>query len=311
MRDGRRIKGLVVDEYRDRIILSTGEGEKTLMKSDIRSVFYSSEEDSLMREAFEYFNRGRLVEAYNVFGGVLELDPDNERARDMRMHIRGSMESSAREKFLAPADREKAGHSDMSRDGTEPRLEKVLGLYLEEGERNVIVSRVEKGLYLSSEGEIELGDRIVKIGGILTAFMDIEEVSSLLMAQGEVKLTVERTVFPELSSRRGILGRILYGRYRNILGAALKLYRQGITVKDVIPGGAFDLAGIRDGDLVLRIEGENTRYMPMTEVFDIVTRNRGRTIEIVIHRDMTIWRKADPVKNKSFVPLDKRHEIRL
>lgn len=293
MRDRRRIKGLVVDEYADRIIVSTGDGEKTLMKSDVQSVLYSSEEDSLMRKAFGYLDRGRPVEAYNMFGNVLEISPDNDRARDMRIYIRGSMESAIRENFSGTMLREKAGHAGIRSTGAGSQAGKTLGFHLEKGEKNVIVRDVKKDLALYSAGDLEPGDRIVKVGGIFTAFMDPEEVYGLLLAKTEVNLTLERTVFPEIPYRRGILGGLFSGRYRNMLGAALKLYRQGITVEDLVRGGTFCLAGIREGDLVWSIDGKSTRYMPVSEAVDVISRNRGRTIEIVVRRNMTLWRKAN------------------
>jgi len=45
MKDGKRIKGLILDEFKDRIVVSTVEGEKIIMISDIESAIYSSEEN--------------------------------------------------------------------------------------------------------------------------------------------------------------------------------------------------------------------------------------------------------------------------
>jgi C-terminal processing protease CtpA/Prc len=293
LKDGQKVKGLILDEYKDRVVVSTLYGERTLMKKDIRSAFYSSEEKALMQKASNHLRKGQQVEAYRTYSRVLELEPDNEQAKERLSYLKNSIESSVMSKLVKRTADKQDISSDDPNGGSYSSSGTYLGFSLAEGGKNAFVKEVDNTFFGVRDGRIKAGDRIVRAGGELTAFMDLEEVTRLLSAPGGVSMTIERDVFPELSSCRGIFARMPYISYKKVIGASLKLYSDGITVRGVVPGAPFDLAGIQDGDLVWRINGRNTRYMPTADVIGIIEGSRGETIELVIRRDITLWRKSE------------------
>ena len=54
LNDGKEKKGIVVEDYTDRIVLSTYEGEKTLFKKNISKVVYDLTEQNLVKLGDKY-----------------------------------------------------------------------------------------------------------------------------------------------------------------------------------------------------------------------------------------------------------------
>lgn len=291
LKDGRRVKGLILEEFKDRILISTSEGEKTLLKKDIRSAVYSSEEKNLIQKGNNLVKKGKPIEAYYVFKEVLEVNPDSEEAKERMYYLKGFIETKAKKKPLDKA-REKYSEETSKMESNISLVKEELGLSLKEEGKYVYIDEISEKVPGSEEGKLEKDDRIVSVWGEMTSFMGAEEVATLLLMPGEVKIIIERTAFPRLAYSERFFKRFLYPAYRKIIGSSLELDKKGIIVRDLIPDGAFSKAGIKDGDLVFRIKGKNTRYLPLPEVIKIIEVSQGEKIEVVIRRGVTLWRKA-------------------
>lgn len=291
LKDGTRVKGLILEEFKDRVLVSTPKGEKTILKSNIRSAVYSSEEKSLIQKANNLVKKGKPVEAYYVFKDVLEVNPENEEARERMYYLKGFIETKAKRKPLDEA-RAKYGEGTSGIKNASTLVEEELGLFLKEEDNHIFIEEVSKEAPGAEKGELKKGDRIVSVWGEMTSFMSAEEVARLFLMPGEIRVVIERSVQPFLAYSKGFFRGILYPAYRGIIGASLKLYKRGIIVRGIIPRGAFSSVGIKDGDLLFRIKGKNTRYLPLPEVVRIIERSQGEEIEVVIRRDVTLWRKA-------------------
>ena len=57
-RDNKELKGIILQDYKDRVLLSTVDGETTLMKADIRELYYDSEEQNLIKLAEQSREKG-------------------------------------------------------------------------------------------------------------------------------------------------------------------------------------------------------------------------------------------------------------
>ena len=82
LRDRNKVKGLIVDEYVDRIVVSTFEGEKTILRKDIKDIQYENEETRLLKLGDEATARGKYKNAIYYYQAVLKLNPDSVAARD-------------------------------------------------------------------------------------------------------------------------------------------------------------------------------------------------------------------------------------
>lgn len=295
LKSGKKVKGLILDEFKDRIVLSTADGEKTIIKSDIRSAVYDSEEKALMRMGENQLKRGQYIKAYHTFEKVVELDPDLEKARERRNYLRSYLETKTRYDVVDDLNTRKERYEGAEGKIPVREVEEELGLVLAPGDKYVSIESIRGRGRSRSGPSLAPGDRIVAVWGELTAYMGVDEVAELLLAPGEVKFTVERDVHPGLSSAGKLSGVFLRTRYKRIAGAELKLKTEGVIVENIIPGGPFETAGIRKGDLVYRISGRNTRYMPMAELVKIIEENQNRKIDLVIRRDITLWRKEQDI----------------
>lgn len=291
LKDGEKIKGLILDEFKDRIVISTVEGEKAIMKSRIKSAVYNDEEKAILRKAKNQEARSQYVKAYYTYAKALELNPDLEEARKRLDYLKGFLETKTRDDVISKIVSRKERFEDAS--GTTPlkRVSDELGLDLSSSDKYIFVEDIRNNASEQVRSSVRPGDMIVSVWGGLTAYMDADEVAEMLLSPGEINLTIERKEAPILTSSASFFGGILFSRYKKIIGASLDLKKEGLVVEKVSSGGPFDKAGIKKGDLICRINGNNTRYMPMSEIIDTVKKNQDKKIEVDIRRDITLWRK--------------------
>ncbi|MGB2630752.1 MAG: PDZ domain-containing protein [Candidatus Omnitrophota bacterium] len=288
LRDGERIKGLILDEFKDRVVVSTVEGEKSIMKSDIRSAIYDDEAKALLRKGRNQAKQMKYVEAYQTLTKAVQLDPDLNEARDQLNFLQGYLENMMRNDIAGSIKDRREKFQGVEGETLDDRLTDQLGITLVSNGKYVFVYKVVDE---STAGALRPGDRIVSVWGELTAYMDEEQVAGVLLESKECKLVTERTLTPRFSMSSSIMGNIFTNGYMGIIGARLKLLKKGVIVESVTPGGSFEMSGIREGDVLHRIRQKNTRYMPMRDIIAFIKDNQNREVEIVIQRDVTLWKK--------------------
>jgi len=292
LKDGKRMKGLILDEYSDRVVFSTVEGEKTIMKSDIRSAVYDSEAKAMMQKGRNQQKKGQHIKAYYTYEKVLELDPGLEEARQRYNYLRRFLETKLKRDIVddvrARGEREKGAESiDPLREARDE-----LGIVLVPGEKFVRVGKVLDRNDTVTRSGIREGDRIVSVWGEMAAYLDPDEVAGMMLSSREIKVEIERTAVVGFSGAGGGFFSRLFKRYGNIIGASVGMKKKGLMVRGVHPGGAFDKAGIREGDLLCRIGGKNTRYVSMPKIVDLIIKDRAKDVEIVFSRNIVFWGKG-------------------
>jgi C-terminal processing protease CtpA/Prc len=280
------MKGLILDEYKDRVVLSTADGEKTLMKSRIRSAIYDSEEDALIQKARNQFKKHQYVEAYYTYKKAVDLNPEHEEAVERLNYLRGYLETKTRDDIIEGVKNNQERFGGADGRTVARRVTEELGLILGQGEKYVYVEEITGDNLSGADSKLKPGDRIVRVWGEMTAYMTVDEVGVLFLSPGEVRFTIERTASPLLSTVKS-----LFSGYGKIIGARLRLIKKGIVIEKLRQGGPFARAGILSGDLLWRINGKNTRYMPLSEVLGMIREDQGKTIEVDVRRDVTLWRK--------------------
>ncbi|MBD3426148.1 MAG: PDZ domain-containing protein [Candidatus Omnitrophica bacterium] len=287
LKNGKKLKGLIISEYKDRIILSTAEGERSIMKSSIRSAVYSEEKKALLQKARNQFKRRQYLGAYYSYKQVLELDPDLREAREKTEYLRNLLETRTREQVEQGLERknEHAGTGEYL--SVAERLLNELGLVLSGGKSFVVVRQVRSDAPGQISSSVKKGDRIVSVWSDNTGHMDAREVGQMLLLPGEVKMTVEREVALRLNSSRA-----LFARDKKITGATFRLEKRGIVVSSVVDGGPFDKAGINKGDLIYSIDGERTRYMPFKRFYQTIRDNQKKRISVTVRRQIEFWHES-------------------
>ena len=54
---GEKVMGIIVEEYADRVVVSTFEGEKIVHRNNIKSLYYDQMEQNLIKLGDKYFGR--------------------------------------------------------------------------------------------------------------------------------------------------------------------------------------------------------------------------------------------------------------
>lgn len=290
-KDGERLKGVVVEDYRDRIVLSTMDGEKEVMKSGIKNIAYDLEEQNLTNMAEMYQDRGMYKTAHYYYGEALKINPEYKKAREGLNYTAGLAQQTSRRRKLDHISRmneEKVfrmGGPVDEEPSEKERLKKTLGIELDDVEGYYKIASVIPNS-AAARGGLEKGDMIIAAWGRTISYMQPGEVMKKLLnvESVEVRLTIERTVTMDLAN--------LKGNYPGVIGVQFEFSEmEGLIIKDVTDKSPADEAGIRKDDQLMEVEGESTRYMALGEVESIIKSRRKKTLSLKIKRDIVIWKK--------------------
>ncbi len=81
LKNEKEIKGLVVERYADRIILSTEKGEIPILLSGIKKIDYDDAEQNFMQVGRAYEAENKYGEALAYYEKALEANPNFEEAK--------------------------------------------------------------------------------------------------------------------------------------------------------------------------------------------------------------------------------------
>lgn len=294
--DGKEIRGVVVEEYKDRLVFSTVDGEIDVMKSEIKRVSLDDEESNLLKLAANAKDNDDLARAGAYYEKVLAINPRSKAAKEGASFIK--LQSWQKEKKRKLADLEKQAEIDMygsarpaadargsDLEEMKDRLEKQMGISLGSEGNLPVVTRVKAETPASIAG-IDRGDRLVSTWGKLTGYMSFKEVVDLLLNKSsmEVRCTIERTVDLPVSRIRTTL------TSADLIGASLDIGPEGLALFTVKPGGSAEKAGLMKGDLIVSIDGVPTRYLQLGKAINLIKRSKGNSVKIVFRRDVVIWK---------------------
>lgn len=297
--DGKELKGIVVEEFKDRFTFSTPDGETSVMKSNIRELIYDSEEDNLVKLAEMAQEKREWAKAFTYYDMAFKINPNSKEARAGVVFLQGYLfrkESTKKEDDVKRmADLERAGPSaEIAKAGAERiielehKLRQTIGLALKPGAKYPEVESVRTGSPAYETG-LRPGDRIIAIWGKLTGYMPLSDVIETIVEKSsfEVQCIVERTAQVQVNGNR------FFARgAAQLIGAAFSMEFEGLTVADVSKGGYAEKAGINKGDRIVAINGEPTRYMPLDKAVRMIRYSRKNYVEITLRRGVSLWRTS-------------------
>ena len=113
--------------------------------------------------------------------------------------------------------------------------------------------------------------------------MQPEEVMEKLLTSsgGEVQVTIERDFVITLPDEEK--------NYRNLVGVKLGFSRmEGLVVEYIYKDQAADKGGIKEEDVIEKLQGRLARYMMPEDVENIIQSRRGETLSLKIKRNISI-----------------------
>lgn len=284
--NGDEVKGLVVDEYIDRIVMSTFEGEKTFLRKDIGSIQYEGEETRLLKLAETATGRGRYKNAIYYYETVLKLNPDSVAARDgeiaaIRKQL-GPGAEIAREEIalMLSLDETVPGAAENETASYEKNVRDLLGIKIKKDEKNntCYVEEVIPGS-AAADYKIKKGDIISAVWNDNVKYMSYEGMMGKLAGPefSMIKLSIEReAVFPEPKKIKLDVG----------------IKEEGYFIKGISAMPAGENGSASPGDWVLEINSASTRYMPMGELNKLLSGGDAPLV-LLVKRDLYMTREKE------------------
>ncbi|MBN2453706.1 MAG: PDZ domain-containing protein [Candidatus Omnitrophica bacterium] len=286
MHDGKEIKGIVVEDYKDRIVFSTADGEITVMKSDVRQLSFDSEEENLVKLAEQAADRRDYDRAMGYYEMALKARPDFPSARQGMVFLRGSIfrkeESMKFDDIKRREEIEEYGGAGQGRAAAEELkdMEKILarsiGIAISlQGNMPEIIT-VDLGSPAQEAG-LKRGDILVSVWDKLTGYMSLEEILELILERSalEIQCVIQRDITAP------------------IRGVSLAMELEGLTIADIKRDSRAEAAGLKKGDLIVAINDQKTRYMPLKKAIELIKNTEEDSVKLRILRDITIWRRGE------------------
>ncbi len=254
---GGTLKGLVVEEHRDRIVVSTEGGEQTVLRSQIEEVFYAEPERNYLYLGNQALEGGDFAMARGFFQKALQINPDFSEAAD-------ALERAG--------DLEKKQAVWNEKDPPEIVLERQWGMKLSSGKELAVVSELKPGLLAERSGLLA-GDLLVTCWGSSLAFLPPADAAAELIGPpgSPVKLTLQRRV------------KLPAGR----LPAKLTVSMERLGLTGTGPGSP----PLLPGDRIVSIHGKSTRYLPLGTARRKIRAGRKTGVELWVHRDVKVMRE--------------------
>lgn len=282
LNNGREVKGIVVEEYNDRVVLSTEFGERQIMKDKINRVLYDLPEQNMVAMADKYMEKHDYDRAYYYYEKARGMNPDNKEAIEGVNYLNSYMlrKNSARKAQHVRWRQDVENFREnkpVSHEPNELRLIRIVGITLQEvKKKGIIVTKVYAGTPAAIAG-MKKGDLLSSIWGELTKYLSKDDA-------------VDRLIKPELMEIQIQIDRYMDSTPDAIQPSQLELTFNGLILKNISEKTKAYKAGLRDGDLILSINYANIRYTPLNEVMQLIKKDPTR---INIRRDLTIWRKIE------------------
>jgi len=270
LKNGKDLKGLVVERHTDRIILSTEKGEIPILLSGIKNIQYDDPEQNFMQIGRAYEAENKYGEALAYYEKALEVNPDFDDAKKAAAAMKSRFWAQTTEGPQGEMEKQQAisdswSSGDLSSDTSAKKLisedrktlHHSLGLMLLKKGDWVIVDESSRKSDADVAG-LEHGDRLVAIDAESLRYLGPEVVAKkmLLPHYSSFTLDYEREYRVEKAGGNA--------------GLHLKLDQEGTVIEKVDDGSAAADAGLRAGDLVMSIDGKSTRYMPLGKVTEIL-----------------------------------------
>lgn len=295
LKNGKEIKGLVVEEHADRIILSTEKGEIPILRKGFRDIQYDDPAQNFMQIGKAYEKDGKLGEALAFYEKAMEVNPDLEEAAKAAVGVRNRFWASSTEGPRNEIEKQQVIYDSwgtglpveelIAKGETEQKkvLRKNLGIALEKKGDWVQLEIVELKKEAALAG-LKKNDRLISIDSQSLRYLSVEAVTKNMLVPrlSHFMLGFERDCFLHKRAEKTNLKQ---------LGLKLKLYYEGLVVDSVKPDSLAEKAGLKEADFLVRVNGESTRYLPLPKVVQLIQNSTEDRIIFTVRRTALLTRK--------------------
>ncbi len=261
---GRTLKGLVVEEHLDRLLISTVDGEQVIWRHDVDQVFFDDPERNYLYLGNEALASGDVNSALTLYQRAIQLNPSWEEARDALRRL---------------DDRQRRMTGAWAVEDPVRALQATWGLTLSATEDYPVIAAVTPQS-ASAQGGMAVGDAVAAIWGESMGYRSLAQVAERLLgpAGTDVKVTIRR----EVAVRPGTVPNTPWP------GFGVTMAPDGLTISEV--GVLGTAAGLQAGDLVVALDGRPTRYLPLGQARAAIDKARTAGLQLRIHRHFLMHR---------------------
>lgn len=295
LKDGRELKGLIVEKHEDRIILNTEKGETPILKNTIQNILYDDREQNFLQMGETYEADGALGEALAYYNKALEANPDFEEAKKAQVRVRNLFWSKAAagpknemekkqalyDSWGAPARSEFFSKNQARQDSVS--LSSGLGVRLESKGDWVRLAEVFSKKDAASAG-LRKYDRLVAIDGQSIRYLSPEVVQEKFLSPRYSSFTLEYERDCELT-KTGFEKRFAE------LGLDLKLEYEGVVVQAVKNPSPASKAALRAQDILVAVNGNSIRYLPLTKLMGMIENVKSDRVLLSVRRSVLLTRR--------------------
>lgn len=295
LKNGKELKGLVVEHHSDRVILSTEKGEVPVLLKRIKKISYDDPEQNFLQVGKAYEAEGKLGEALAYYEKALELNPNLVEAKNLAAAVKNRFWASSAEGPRNEVEMKQTIYDSWGQQkpideiinekktAEAERLKENLGIKLAKIGDWVVLDEVslKKDAWLAG---LRKGDRLVSIDGQSLRYMTVEAVTKKMLTPrySNFNLELERYFQLNKSSPSDSIKK---------MGFALKLEYQGIFVQSVQKNSLAEESGIKENDLLVMVDNNATRYTPLNKVVKQIQDPQKSNIELTIRRNALLARR--------------------
>jgi hypothetical protein len=295
LKAGDQLKGLIVEEHEDRVILSTAEGELQVLRKNIAKIDYDDPSYSLMSLGRQLEREKKFGEALSYFEKAAQLNPGLAEAKQAAIGVRSKMWAGftqgptgeiEKQQIIQDSWRADTSMADEARRGEEEKEEtlwKRLGVQVDQSGDFVRALEVRVGGYAHQTG-LRNGDMLYSVDGRSLRYIQKSTVINDLLEPRYASMVLEvrrKIIFPAKIGKTDT---------RN-LGIDLKLDYNGVLINRVKSSGIADQYRIKSGDRLVSVAGENTRYMPIKTINKKLKKQQGKVFTIETARTLQMARQ--------------------
>jgi len=295
LKDGQELKGLVVEKHEDRIILSTEKGEMPVLKNAIQKINYDDPEQNFLQMGESHEAVQRWGEALAYYQKALEVNPNFEEAQKAVVRVRNHFWAESAAGPKNEIEKRQALYDTWGTGGTTKVFPKKHasadadslreGLGVELGSKGdwVGLSQVFSKKDAALAG-LKKNDRLVAIDGKSIRYLTPELVREKMLSPRYSSFILEYERDCQLM-KTGLEKELVD------FGLGLKLEYEGVIVQKVEKESAASHAGLKEQDLLITVDGQSIRYLPLEKLIGVIQGAKNHTVLFSVRRSAMLTRR--------------------
>jgi len=273
--NGDIVKGVVVEDHKDRIVLSTYKGEIQILKVTIDQIFFDNEEQNYTYLGDKALSEGDFALAFGLYQKALQINPEFENAKGAFLRLNDAI------------NRKKL---NIKPHNFSAALSEQLGISIERFKDRIRVKSVINESTAQKAG-ISEGDFITTVWDASIMYMDADSAAENITGAplSIVNLGIEKNITLPVTPipwYKKILSFLMFDNF----GFKLALRSNGLIVSYINPRGPAAANGLKSSDEATHINGESVRYMPISMVRRKIFQSNLNEVILTVKRQIVVMR---------------------